>query len=312
MRVVATTSPATEEVNNSTPATTGMLTFSLIDALAGTNAVVVDTITEVSFSIAVLPTANASAGGLTESDFRLEVLVDDDSNSSTPDVWQTLAASNPGVNAATLNYKLTLPAGTSSRQVRVVALNETAVPHIVEGVENLVATISSLALPAASTATTRDLNVATANSATVAINDNDQAFVRVVATTSPATEEVNNSTPATTGMLTFSLIDALAGTNAVVVDTITEVSFSIAVLPTANASAGGLTESDFRLEFWWMMTATVAHTDVWQTLAASNPGVNAATLNYKLTLPAGTSSRQVRVVALNETAVPHIVEGSRT
>ncbi len=167
MRVVATTSPATEEVNNSTPATTGMLTFSLIDALAGTNAVVVDTITEVSFSIAVLPTANASAGGLTESDFRLEVLVDDDSNSSTPDVWQTLAASNPGVNAATLNYKLTLPAGTSSRQVRVVALNETAVPHIVEGVENLVATISSLALPAASTATTRDLNVATANSATV-------------------------------------------------------------------------------------------------------------------------------------------------
>ncbi len=105
--------------------------------------------------------------------------MDDDSNSSTPDVWQTLAASNPGVNAATLNYKLTLPAGTSSRQVRVVALNETAVPHIVEGVENLVATISSLALPAASTATTRDLNVATANSATVAINDNDSANVGV-------------------------------------------------------------------------------------------------------------------------------------
>ncbi len=235
--------------------------------------------------------------------------MDDDSNSSTPDVWQTLAASNPGVNAATLNYKLTLPAGTSSRQVRVVALNETAVPHIVEGVENLVATISSLALPAASTATTRDLNVATANSATVAINDNDQAFVRVVATTSPATEEVNNSTPATTGMLTFSLIDALAGTNAVVVDTITEVSFSIAVLPTANASAGGLTESDFRLEVLVDDDSNSSTPDVWQTLAASNPGVNAATLNYKLTLPAGTSSRQVRVVALNETAVPHIVEG---
>ncbi len=116
---------------------------------------------------------------------------------------------------------------------------KTAVPHVVEGLENLVATISTNGLALATSGPMGyTLNVATANSATVAINDNDQAFVRVVATTSPATEEVNNSTPATTGMLTFSLIDALAGTNAVVVDTITEVSFSIAVLPTANASAG--------------------------------------------------------------------------
>ena len=86
-----------------------------------------------------------------------------------------------------------------------------------------------------------------ATTATTTITDSDEAFASISSASDPtATEDA--ATTVNTGLLTFSLKDDNAGTNPIVVDTDTEVTFTVAVSTDANNEAGALTQVDFKLQ----------------------------------------------------------------
>ena len=176
---------------------------------------------------------------------------------------------------------------------------------IVEGNETLTAVVTGFALPAANPDTGYTLSVDTDvpdQSAAVVIADNDSAFVSISSAGGALAIEDAAIEAADPGLLTFSLRDDDGGTNAIVVDTDTEVTFTIDVSTAANNAVAALTEADFKLQ-----TFDGAN---WNDLHPSS-GTGTATLTYTLTILENNSSRDVRVVALNDNAAP-IVEGNET
>ena len=93
-------------------------------------------------------------------------------------------------------------------------------------------------------------------SADVTISDNDTAVVSVSSLATAGDDAASED--GATGLLTFSLADDDDGTNSVVVDTITTITFTVAVSADDNNVAGDLTADDFSLSFdaarrWWAL-----------------------------------------------------------
>ncbi len=195
-------------------------------------------------------------------------------------------------NFVAVTFEVADVTSASSTKTLSVSLVDDA---IVDGDETAIFEIKG----ASTTATTVPSNYLSLITATddkthqINIKDQDAAFVRVTATAATATEEANNNAPAAFGMLTFSLKNDDSGTSDVIVDLATTITFTIQVSTASNASVANLTEADFRLEISNDSGAT------WAPFGPSS-GSTSSILTYTLPLAANTSSRVVRVVALNE------------
>ena len=269
---------------------TGLLTFSLADDDDGTNSVVVDTITTITFTVAVSADDNNVAGDLTADDFSL-------SFDAAPLVGVANAAGD------LITYTIDVPANTSEVTVTVTGENEAATAAIAEGDEVLTATITAFDLMGGSTTNVLGLAAGYSlaidgdeadQSADVTISDNDTAVVSVSSVVTADDDAASEA--GDTGLLTFSLADNDAGDNSVVVDTITTITFTVAVSADDNNVAGDLTADDFSLSF----DGTTLVGDV---------NDDGDLITYTIDVPANTSDVTVTVTGENEAATAAIAEG---
>ena len=131
-------------------------------------------------------------------------------------------------------------------------------------------------------------------SADVTISDNDTAVVSVSSLATSGDETASEA--GDTGLLTFSLADDDDGTNSVVVDTITTITFTVAVSADDNNVAGDLTADDFSLSF----DGTTLVGDV---------NDDGDLITYTIDVPANTFEVTVTVAGENEAATAAIAEG---
>ena len=251
---------------------------------------VVDTITTITFTVAVSADANNVAGDLPADDFSL-------SFDAAPLVGVANAAGD------LITYTIDVPANTSEVTVTVTGENEAATAAIAEGDEVLTATITAFDLMGGSM--TNVLGAAAGyslaidsdeadQSADVTISDNDTAVVSVSSLATSGDETASEA--GDTGLLTFSLADDDDGTNSVVVDTITTITFTVAVSADDNNVAGDLTADDFSLSF----DGTTLVGDV---------NDDGDLITYTIDVPANTFEVTVTVTGENEAATAAIAEG---